>query len=100
MIPEVFLKLGASGFTSPGVLVEPPDNSGSLFVADQTGAISILRSNGQKELFLDLKPKIIRLDSSYHERRLLGLRFHPKFNENGRLFVYYSAPLRSGLSKN
>ncbi len=99
-VPKVSLELVASGFTSPVVLVEPPDGSGRLFVADQTGAISILRPNGQKELFLDLKPQVVRLDSGYDERGLLGLTFHPKFKENGRFFVYYSAPLSSGAPSN
>ncbi|NJK85753.1 MAG: PQQ-dependent sugar dehydrogenase [Bacteroidales bacterium] len=44
--------------------------------------------------FLDIRDKIIQLNSGYDERGLLGLAFHPEYAENGRFFVYYSAPLR------
>ena len=90
------LELISDGFTSPVVLVEPPDGSRRLFVADQYGTISIIKSDAEKKVFLDLKPLMVRLDSRYDERGLLGLAFHPGFKDNGRVFVYYSAPLRSG----
>lgn len=96
MHSDISLQLIASGFVSPIALVEPPDGSGRLIVADQTGKIFIIDSDGKKEIFLDLGSKMIHLDSSYDERGLLGLTFHPSFKDNGRFFVYYSAPLRSG----
>ena len=46
--------------------------------------------------FLDLSDRIVRLDTAYDERGLLGLAFHPDFASNGRFFVYYSAPLAEG----
>ncbi|APV44700.1 Glucose/arabinose dehydrogenase, beta-propeller fold [Dehalogenimonas formicexedens] len=94
--PEISLELIASGFVSPIALVEAPDGSGRLFVADQTGIISVLKSQGEKREFLDLTQRMIKLNSSYDERGLLGLAFHPRFKDNGRFFVYYSASLRSG----
>lgn len=46
--------------------------------------------------FLDLREQMVRLNPSFDERGLLGLAFHPAFAQNGRFFVYYSAPLRPG----
>ncbi|HET6528720.1 MAG TPA: PQQ-dependent sugar dehydrogenase, partial [Balneolaceae bacterium] len=90
------LELVAEGLTSPVTLVEPPDDSGRLFIVDQVGLIYILTPDGTllDEPFLDLRDQIVNLNEGYDERGLLGLAFHPNYAENGRFFVYYSAPLR------
>ena len=97
--PLVQLALIAEGFTSPVALVDSDDGSQRLFVADQTGIIWIL-SEGQRlePPFLDLRERVVELNSLYDERGLLGLAFHPEFASNGRFYVSYSAPLREGLS--
>lgn len=91
------LELVAEGFTSPVALTSPADDP-RLFVADQVGQIWILDENGQRleEPFLDLSGRMVELSERYDERGLLGLAFHPAYAENGRFFVYYSAPLREG----
>lgn len=96
--PSVGLELLAEGFTAPVAMVEAPDGSGRLFIVDQVGVISILMPDGTllDEPFLDLSSKIVTLNPNFDERGLLGLAFHPDYAENGRLFVYYSAPLRAG----
>jgi glucose/arabinose dehydrogenase len=88
----------AEGFTAPLALIEEPAGQQRLFVIDQPGQIWILpQQQGQeRSLFLDLSDKIISLNPGYDERGLLSLAFHPQYQENGRFFVYYSAPLRSG----
>ena len=91
--------LVASGFASPDELVSPPDHSGRLFVVDQVGLILII--SGGKRLptpFLDIRDRIVQLMPFYDERGLLGLAFHPHFETNGLFYIYYSAPLRAGLS--
>jgi len=95
---EVSLELVADGFVSPVTLVESPDETGRLFIVDQIGLIHILTSDGTllPDPFLDLRSKIVTLQSGFDERGLLGLAFHPNYAENGRFFVYYSAPLRAG----
>ncbi|MGA1871213.1 MAG: PQQ-dependent sugar dehydrogenase [bacterium] len=92
----VALKLIAEGFTTPVVLTSSYDNTGRLFIADQTGVIRILTAEGEllEEPFLDLRTKMVSPNEQYDERGLLGLAFHPDFINNGLFFVYYSAPLR------
>jgi glucose/arabinose dehydrogenase len=97
--PMVRLEPVAEGFTSPVALLHPGDGSGRLFVLDQTGLIWILAEGQQLELpFLDLRERVVDLNSFYDERGLLGLAFHPDFSANGRFYVSYSAPLRAGVS--
>ncbi|HEX6386711.1 MAG TPA: PQQ-dependent sugar dehydrogenase, partial [Anaerolineae bacterium] len=83
-------------FTAPVALVPVPDDSGRLFVVDQTGVIWIVSASGEvlAEPFLDIRGRLVALNENYDERGLLGLTFHPDYANNGRFFVYYSAPLR------
>lgn len=98
---RIGLKLVADNLTSPIALVPAPDLSGRRFIIDQIGVIRILTSEGQllDKPFLDLRDRIVPLNPQYDERGLLGLAFHPGFGSNGRLFVYYSVPLRSSAPK-
>jgi glucose/arabinose dehydrogenase len=93
---DVTLDLVAEGLTSPVTLVESPDNTGRLFVVDQIGVVRVVTSDGvlQDQPFLDVRDAIVTLMPDYDERGLLGLAFHPDFANNGRLFVYYTAPPR------
>jgi glucose/arabinose dehydrogenase len=94
----VGLRLVADGLTSPIGIVSAPDGSGRLFIIDQIGLIRIVAPDGTMlaEPFLDLRSGIVPLMSAFDERGLLGLAFHPDYSQNGRFFVYYSAPLREG----
>jgi glucose/arabinose dehydrogenase len=100
ILSRVGLELIAKGFTSPVALIPVNDGSHRLFVVDQTGLISILLNGAQFEKpFLDLRERVVKLNSFYDERGLLGLAFHPDFAANGKFYVSYSAPLRAGLSR-
>jgi len=97
--PRVGIKLIAEGFASPVALVDPEDGSQRLFVVDQTGLIWIIFEGGRNEKpFLDIRARLVDLNSFYDERGLLGLAFHPGFAENGQFYVSYSAPLQEGSS--
>ncbi|NLD74952.1 MAG: PQQ-dependent sugar dehydrogenase, partial [Chloroflexi bacterium] len=67
-------------------------------VIDQVGLVRVLNvAEGLlPEPFLDLRDRMVAVRSGYDERGLLGIALHPGFAENGRLFVYYSAPLAEG----
>ena len=94
--PLVGLKLVASGFAAPMEFISSGD--GRMFVVDQIGVIKVMTKNGTlRELpFLDIRDRIVKLSAGYDERGLLGLAFHPDFARNGRVYVFYSGPLRSG----
>ena len=94
--PVVALEVLVDDLTSPVAVKEPDDGSGRLFIVDQIGLIYILGEDGEilDTPFLDLRDNLIFLFGEYDERGLIGLAFHPEFAENGRFFVYYSAPPR------
>ena len=84
----------ATGFASP-VAVEI-DRTGRLFVVDQPGQVHMVDDEGRRESpFLDVSDRIVPL-SGYTEQGLLGLAFHPNYSDNGRFFVRYTSPPRSG----
>jgi len=93
--------LVAEGLNSPIAFVAAPDLSGRRFIVDQIGVIRILTSEGKllDKPFLDIRDRMVQLEPDYDERGLLGLAFDPGFGRNGRLFVYYSVPLRSSAPK-
>jgi glucose/arabinose dehydrogenase len=91
---DIELRVVVEGLGTPVGLVAAPDESGRSFVLEQTGKIHVLRDGRLlNQPLLDLSRKLVRLSPDYDERGLLGLAFHPQFATNGRLFVYYSAPV-------
>jgi glucose/arabinose dehydrogenase len=87
------LELISKGFKSPSVLTNAGDGSNRLFVADLNGKIYVIEDgNLLTEPFLDISDKIVKLSPLYDERGLLGLTFHPDYENNDRFYVYYSAP--------
>ncbi|HPJ29870.1 MAG TPA: PQQ-dependent sugar dehydrogenase [Methanothrix sp.] len=88
----------AAGFTAPIAFISAEDGTGRMFLVEQTGLVKIVEADGTvlEEPFLDLRDRMISLRSGFDERGLLGLAFHPDYPENGRLFVFYSAPLGEG----
>lgn len=90
------LKPFAEGFVSPLALWPLPDGSGRLLVCDQLGTVQVLDKEGKvaDKLFLDVRDRLIKLNEGFDERGLLSIALHPRFQENRRLFAFYSAPLR------
>lgn len=76
----------ASGLSNPIAIANAGDGSGRLFVLEQQGRIRIIRDGAlQKQPFLDISAKV----DCCGERGLLGLAFHPNFEENGFFYVNY-----------
>ena len=96
---HVNLQLVASGLTAPNVLTDAGDGSGRLFVADQTGAVRVIKNGAlQAQPFLDLSSRLVSLSPQYDERGLLGLTFNPQFATPGtagygKFYTYTSEPV-------
>ena len=82
------LEVLASGLSQPVGVTHAGDLSGRVFILEQTGLIRIVK-NGQLNAtpFLDLSTVI---DNSANEQGLLGLAFHPDYNNNGYFYVNYT----------
>ncbi|MDQ3542168.1 MAG: PQQ-dependent sugar dehydrogenase [Chloroflexota bacterium] len=79
----------AGGLVDPINLTNASDGSGRLFVVQRTGQIRIVDQAGTllEEPFLDIA-NLVKTD--FLEQGLLGLAFHPQYEENGKFYVYYS----------
>lgn len=77
----------ASGFTRPVQVTHAGDGSQRLFVVEQIGFIRVIK-NGEvlPAPFLDLSGLI----SCCAERGLLGVAFHPNYENNGYFYVNYT----------
>jgi glucose/arabinose dehydrogenase len=98
---KIKLEPFAETLVHPLVMVSPPDGSKRHFIVEQPGTIQILMPDGKLRPtpFIDLSRKMVKLDWEFDERGLLGLVFHPKFKENGKFYVVYSAPVRTDASR-
>lgn len=79
-------------FSRPVSLVIPPDGTNRRFLVEQTGLIRVLpadESASATETFADFTDHM-GVEKDFEEG-LLGLAFHPKFADNGKLYVAYSA---------
>lgn len=90
----------AFGLDQPTAGAVAGDGSGRLFIVEQTGQIHVMQEGELlAEPFLDIADRMVNLNPGYDERGLLGLAFHPDYEDNGRFYVYYSAPIsQSGLN--
>ena len=78
----------SSGFSKPVDLAHAGDGSGRLFVVEQSGVVRVLENGILSDVpFLDIQA---RVGSSASEQGLLGLAFHPNYEENGYFFVNYT----------
>ncbi len=93
---EIGLKEIANGFEFPVLATHAGDGSGRLFVVERLGKVWILDREGNRltQPFIDLGPegedRVASTDDTGDERGLLGLAFHPDYEDNGRFFVHYS----------
>jgi glucose/arabinose dehydrogenase len=88
-------------FTRPVDLQHAGDNTDRIFVVEQRGVISVFTNNTsvmQKSAFLNIENKV---RDNGNEEGLLGLAFHPDYENNGYFYVDYTAssPRRTVISR-
>lgn len=91
---EVFL----TGLDRPVFVTHAGDGTGRLFILEQEGAIRLVNADGTLAAtpFLDIDPSVTGGNSGNDERGLLGLAFHPDYENNGKFYVYYTGTLSTG----
>jgi glucose/arabinose dehydrogenase len=81
------LHLLVSGLTNPVFITSAGDGTGRYFIVEQTGRIKILKNGVVLPTpFLSMPGSV----SHGGEQGLLGLAFHPSYETNRRLFVYFT----------
>jgi len=81
-------QITTTAFTHPTVITHAGDNSGRLFVAEQTGRIWIIQgSNVLASPFLDISSRVLTTGA---EQGLLGLAFPPGYKTNSHFYVDYT----------
>jgi glucose/arabinose dehydrogenase len=94
----VALKLLATNLTGPTVL---GDFDGKrMLLAEQVGTLHLMSPDGQLKPFGDLSAKLAINLGKFDERGVLGIAPHPKFAQNRKLFICYSAPIRASAPTN
>ena len=88
-------------FERPVQITHAGDGSDRLFVVEQPGRVLVFPNASdveKSEVFIDLTDPV---NDATNEEGLLSIAFHPKYKENGRFFVYYSAgdPRRSVIAE-
>jgi len=87
-------------FNNPLFLTNAGDGTNRVFVVEQAGRIKVFENSSSAttvKTFLDISDRVI----SGGEEGLLGLTFHPDYENNGYFYVNYTAsgPLRTVVSR-
>mgnify|MGYP003328768156 FL=1 len=81
-------RLVAEGFNRPLLVANAGDGSGRLFIVEQDGAIQVIAENQALNTpFLNIGGRVL---SEGNEQGLLGLAFHPNYEDNGYFYVNYT----------
>jgi glucose/arabinose dehydrogenase/murein DD-endopeptidase MepM/ murein hydrolase activator NlpD len=88
LAPYIAFEEVAGGLNQPTFLTHAGDGSGRLFITERTGRIRILQSGSLLGTpFLNIASK---LSTGGSEQGLLGLAFHPDYDDNGLFYVHYT----------
>ena len=102
-VPKLALAKVADGFRDPVGVSVANDGSGRIFVVERVGRVRIVDKGGKvlEEPFLDLtktNPLGSEVQTGFVEQGLWSIAFHPKFKENGFIYVHFSSLPFNGAS--
>lgn len=97
-IERVFAQIS---FSSPVAMMQAPGDDTRWYVVEQSGVVRVFNNNvnvASSSIYLDINA---RVDSTANEAGLLGMAFHPDFQNNGQMFLSYTrgGPLTSVVSR-
>ncbi len=84
----------------PLVLTHAGDGSNRVFVASQIGMIHVFENDPKvtkSKMFLDLRDRVHDWAKD-NEEGLLGMAMHPRYKDNGQLYVYYTSEAEPRMS--
>jgi quinoprotein glucose dehydrogenase len=102
-VERAFKELGTE-ILRPIELTHAGDGTNRVFIASQLGKIYVMPNDQnvtEAKVFLDLTDRVV-YKKHENEEGLLGMAFHPDYETNGQLIVYYttkSAPHTSVVSR-
>jgi quinoprotein glucose dehydrogenase len=76
----------------PVAITNAADGTNRLFIVSEYGQLLFIKNDQNvtdTQTFLDIESKVDYEDKE-NEEGLLGLAIHPKFKQNGELFIYYT----------
>ena len=93
---QVRTKLFVSGFTYPLHMAQAPGDETRFYVVQKNGLVRIVETaSGTPTIlstpFVSLSGISFAVSSSGDERGLLGMAFHPDYESNGYVYLYYTA---------
>lgn len=98
---EVEVAFPSLSFAQPVDLQNAGDGSNRLFVVNRLGIIHVFENDLNTSSFSDFLDIQNRLNYSINEEGLLGLAFHPNYENNGYFYVNYTlrGPKRSVIAR-
>lgn len=101
--PKLALAKVADGFNDPVGVTAANDGSGRIFVVERVGKVRVVNRDGsvEKTPFLDLtnfNPLGTDVATGFVEQGLWSIALHPKFKDNGFVYVHYSSLPFNGAS--
>jgi glucose/arabinose dehydrogenase len=101
--PKFSLVKVADGFNDPVGVSVANDGSGRIFVVERVGRVKVVGTDGKvlPQPFLDLtklNPLGTEVQTGFVEQGLWSIAFHPKFKDNGYVYVHFSSLPFNGAS--